>query len=223
MPTYLLSDSSDLRPAFSASLGGGGLLLLPFPPRASPPPPLFPYLPPELPPRPLHNLAPFPWFCPYDFMGPCPPLLSQCPLWDPRSPPPSNFRFCDGSMTSLATLMYPITESLLCPRIGACERVQDLMQSPLERNRRQISLPSAAKGMRIFSKSTAPVISPSLSMIRSCRSTPWLNTVSIPPPPPLGLAPIPCPSDLRRPSSFCAGVSTYIGVEFNHSPLSTFF
>ena len=74
-----------------------------------------------------------------------------------------------------------------------------------------------------FSECAASIISPSIYMIRSCRSTLWLNTVSLPPPPPLRLSPIFCPSDFRRPSSFCAGISTHTGVEVNHSPLSTFF
>ena len=156
-------------------------------------------------------------------MGPCPLLLSQCILWDPQYPPPSNFCFCGGSMPSLATVMYLITESQLCPRTGACERVQNLMQSPFERKWIQISLSSDAKGMRRFSERAAPVISPSLSMIRSCGSTLWLNTASRSPPRPLGLAPIPCPSDFRRPSYFCVGLYTHTGVELNHSPLFTFF
>ena len=126
-------------------------------------------------------------------------------------------------MASLATLMYRINKSLLCPCTGACERVQYLTQSPFELNRRKISLPSTAKGVRRFSERAAPVMSPSLSMIRSCGSIPWLKIALHPPPLPLSLAPNPFPSDLRLPSSFCAGRSTHTGVEVNHSPLSIFF
>ena len=126
-------------------------------------------------------------------------------------------------MTSLPTLICFITESLLCPRTGACDHVQDLMQSTFERKGRQISLPPAAKGVRRFSKCADAVIYPSLSMIRSCRSVPWLNIALRLPPLPLGLAPIPFLSNLLIPSSFCAGLSTHTGVEFNHSPLSAIF
>ena len=118
-------------------------------------------------------------------------------------------------MNSLETLMYLITESLLCIHTCACERMQDLMQYPFERKQRHISLPSAVKGMQSFSERAAPVISPSLSMIYSFKSTPWLNTASLPPPPPIGLSPINCLSYLRRLSSFCAGLYTYTGVEVN--------
>ena len=60
-------------------------------------------------------------------------------------------------------------------------------------------------------------------MIHSCGSTTLLNTAYRPPPLPLGLSPIPCPSDFRRPSYFGAGLSTHPGVGVNHSHLSTFF
>ena len=195
----------------------------PCPPHTPWPLPLFLSLPPEWPPRPPPNITPLLWCYPSEFLGPCPPLLSQCPQWDPQSPPPSNFCFRDGSMASLETLMYLITESRLCPCTGACDRVQDLVQSPLERKRSYISVPSATKGMRKFFKRAAPDISPSLSMIQSCGSIPWLNIVSHPPPLSIGLSPIPCPSDFRRPSSFFAERSTHTGVEVNHSPLYTFF
>ena len=46
-PTYLLPDSSDRRPKFLPVLVGGGVVLEPRPPRALPPPLLFPSLPPE--------------------------------------------------------------------------------------------------------------------------------------------------------------------------------
>ena len=75
-------------------------------------------------------------------------------------------------MASLATLMYHITESRLCPHTGSCERMQDLIHSPFEMKRRQISLPSADKGMRRFSERAAPVISLIISMIHSCGSIP---------------------------------------------------
>ena len=126
-------------------------------------------------------------------------------------------------MASLATLMYIITNSQLCPRTGACERLQDMTQSPVERKWRQISLPSAAKGMRRFSRRAASIMSPSLSIILSCGSILWLNITSRPPPPPLGLGPIPRPSNFWSPSSFCAGRYTHTGVEVNHLPLYTFF
>ena len=115
-------------------------------------------------------------------------------------------------MASLATLMYCITKSRLCPFTGTCESVQDMTQSPFDMKRRQNSLPSAAKGMRRFYDHSAPVMSPSLSMIRSCRSIPWLNIALRPPTLPLGLAPKPFLSDFRRPYSFYAGRSTYTGV-----------
>ena len=126
-------------------------------------------------------------------------------------------------MDSLATIMYHITESLLCPCTGACERVQDLTKSPFEMKRSQISLPSADKGMWRFSERVAHVKSPSLSMIFSYRSISWLKMVSCLPPPPLGLAPNPFPSDFWHPSSFCAVQYTHTGVKVNHSRLSTFF
>ena len=193
-PNYLLTNSSDRCPAFSARLGGGGgFVLLPFLPRAPPPPPLFLSLPPEWPPHPPPNLAPFPWFCPSEFLVLFPLLLSQCPLWELRSLPPLNFLFLDGSMTSLPTLMYHINASLLCPCTGTCERVQDLMQSPFERKRKQISLPSVAKGIRRLSERITAVISPSPSIICSCGSNPRLNTASITPPLPFGLDTIMCP------------------------------
>ena len=156
-------------------------------------------------------------------MVPFPPLLYHCPPWDSRYPPQLKFLFLDESMMSLLTLMYCITASLFFPRTGACECVHYLMQSPFESNHRKISLPSAAKGVWRFSKHAAAVISTSLSMIRSCGSTPWLDTASLSPPPPLGLSSIPCQSDFRRPSSFCASISTHTGIEVNHSPLFTFF
>ena len=48
-------------------------------------------------------------------------------------------------------------------------------------------------------------------LMRSCGSNPWLR------------APFPVPSDLCRPSSRGAGLSTHTGMEVNHSPLSTLF
>ena len=126
-------------------------------------------------------------------------------------------------MVSLATLMYRINKSQLCPHTGACERMQDLKKSPFELKQKKISLPFAAKGMRRFSESAAPFISPSLSMIRSCGSIPWWKIASRPHPPTLGIAPNPFLSYFQHPSSFCAGRSTHTGVGVNHSPLSTFF
>ena len=126
-------------------------------------------------------------------------------------------------MASLDTLVYRITKSRLCPCTGACERMQDLTQSPFGIKRRQISLLSAAKGMRRFSKRAAPVMSPSLTMIRSCGSIQWLNIATRPPPLPIGLTTIPLLSTFRLLSSFCAGGSTHAGVKVNHSPLSTLF
>ena len=126
-------------------------------------------------------------------------------------------------MDSLATLMYRITDSRLCPCTGVCERVQDLTQSLFEMKRSQISLPSPAKGMRSLSERATPVMSPSLSMIHSYGSILWLNIASRPPPLTLGLDPNPFLSYFRRPSSFCAGQSNHNGIKVNHSPLSTFF
>ena len=126
-------------------------------------------------------------------------------------------------MVSLSTLMYRITKSRLCPRTGAYECIQDLTQSPFEINRMQISLQSYARGMRRFYERAVPVMSPSLSMISSCGSIPWLKIASRPPPPPILLAPKLFPSDFWRPSSFYAGLSTHTGVKVNHSHISTFF
>ena len=126
-------------------------------------------------------------------------------------------------MASQATLMYLITKSRSCPCTCACERVQDMTQSPFERKWRQIYLPYATKEMRRFSERAAPVMSPSLSIIRSCGSIPWLNIASYLPPLPLGLAPIPFLSDFQHPYSFCAGQSNHTGVKFNHSHIFTFF
>ena len=139
-PTYLLPDSSDHRPTFSACPGGGvgGLVLLPFPPCSHPPPMLFPSLPPEWQPCLPLNPESFLWLCPSEFLLLFPPLLYQWPPWDPQYIPPLSFLLFYGSMTSLSTLMYFITESLLCPRTGTCERLQDLIQSPFDRKRRQI-------------------------------------------------------------------------------------
>ena len=101
--------------------------------------------------------------------------------------------------------------------------MQYLTQYQFEWKRKQISLPSDAKGQQRLSKCAAAVIYPGLSMISSCGSTPLLNTTYLPPPPPLGLALITYPSDFRLPSSLDAGQSIHPSVKVNHSPLSTFF
>ena len=88
-------------------------------------------------------------------------------------------------MTSLSTLMYRITASLLYTCIGASERVQDLMQYPFENKGRQIFLPSATKRIWRFYERAVAFIYTSLFMILSCRFTLWLNNVSLPPTPPL--------------------------------------
>ena len=119
--------------------------------------------------------------------------------------------------------MYSITKSRLCPCTDACEPVQDLTQSLFDMKRRQIYLTTAAKGMRRFSECAAPVMSPSIYMIRSCRSIPWLKIMSHPPPLPPGLTPKLFPSDFQRPSHLCAGCSTHTGVKVSYSPISTFF
>ena len=119
--------------------------------------------------------------------------------------------------------MNRITNSLVCPRRGARERVQDLLLSPFELNRRQISLPSAPTGRRRLSVLTACFMSPKFSLIRSCGSTPRFNTVPSPTPLPPCRAPILFPSDFRRPYSLGAGHSTHTGIEVSHSPLSTLF
>ena len=53
--------------------------------------------------------------------------------------------------------------------------MQDLTQSTFELNQRQISLPSAAKGMWSFSERATTVMSPRLSMIRSFVLILWLK------------------------------------------------
>ena len=126
-------------------------------------------------------------------------------------------------MASLPTLMYRISKSRLCPRIGAYECMQDLTQSQFEINWRQIYLQSYSRGMRRLYQCATLVMSTSLSMIRICGSIPWLKIASLPPPPPRVLAPKPFPSNFRRPSSFCAGLSTHTGVKVNFYHLSTFF
>ena len=78
-------------------------------------------------------------------------------------------------------------------------------------------------GQRRFSERDADSISPNISIIRSCGSTPMLCTESIPPPPLLILYPIPCLSDFHYPYSFGVGRSTRTGVIVIHSPRSTFF
>ena len=129
-------------------------------------------------------------------------------------------------MNSLATLMYRITKSLLSPCTGACERVKDLMQSPFERKWMQTSLPSTAKGMRRFFKRAASFISPSLSIIRSCGYTPWLNTASLPHPRRLALIPyrvrhisgVPNPFVLAYPPIPPLKSTTTLSLQFSEAP-----
>ena len=100
--------------------------------------------------------------------------------------------------------MNRTTNSLVCPRRGACERVQDLSHSPFEMYRRQIYLPSAPMGRQRFSERATCFSMPKFSLIRSCGSTPWLR------------APVLFPSDFRRPSSLGAGRCTHTGIDVIH-------
>ena len=89
--------------------------------------------------------------------------------------------------------------------------MQDLSHYPFDIYQRQISLPPAPMGRRRFSERATCVNMPEFSLIRSCGSTPWLR------------APVPFPSDFRRPSSLGAGRSTHTVIVIIHSRLYTLF
>ena len=91
------------------------------------------------------------------------------------------------------------------------------MHSPLEWNRKYISLLYTSKGQRRFSCRAAVINSPDLSITRSCGLTLLFCTGYLPPVP--GRVPFPLPSKFLRPSSFSIGQYTHTGVIVSHYPL----